>query len=60
MFFHKIGVRRGDEVSVYTDVDGDCLKGLSKTYTGHKVFVGNGVAHVGRDELFCSGATNLR
>ncbi|XP_064614064.1 tRNA (cytosine(72)-C(5))-methyltransferase NSUN6-like [Liolophura sinensis] len=53
------GVRRGDEVSVYTDVDGACLKGLSKIYSGHKAFVGNGLARLGRDELFCNGGTNL-
>ncbi|XP_067649242.1 tRNA (cytosine(72)-C(5))-methyltransferase NSUN6-like [Haliotis asinina] len=47
-------VHARDQVSVYTDLNGECRKGLTQKFTGHKMFVGNGIAHVGREEIFCS------
>ncbi|KAJ8313490.1 hypothetical protein KUTeg_008051 [Tegillarca granosa] len=49
------GMQVGDKVSVYSDVDGQCKKGLIKPFTGKKIYVGNGVTKVSREELFCSG-----
>ncbi|KAK3109203.1 hypothetical protein FSP39_025417 [Pinctada imbricata] len=42
----------GDHVSVYADLDGKCLKGSNKVYTGNKTYVGNGVAQRSRAEIF--------
>ncbi|XP_071102120.1 tRNA (cytosine(72)-C(5))-methyltransferase NSUN6-like [Haliotis cracherodii] len=47
-------VHAGDHVSVYADLNAECRKGLTQKFTGHKMFVGNGVAHVGREDIFCS------
>ncbi|XP_028390972.1 putative methyltransferase NSUN6 [Dendronephthya gigantea] len=48
-----IGMKRGDVVSVYSDVDGQCRKGLTKKFGGRKIFVGNGRAELARNEIFC-------
>ncbi|VDI01025.1 Hypothetical predicted protein [Mytilus galloprovincialis] len=48
------GVRAGDKVSVYADVDGKCLRGLTKTYEGQKLFVGNGIVQYSREEIYCN------
>lgn len=48
------GLRAGDVVSVYADLDGHCLKGTATCYSNQKLFVGNGVAHVSRSDLFNS------
>ncbi|KAL2912939.1 hypothetical protein HK105_207610 [Polyrhizophydium stewartii] len=45
-------LRPGDPVSVFVDLDGRCLRGQSKRYTGSKVFIGNGHALLGRDDLY--------
>lgn len=47
-------MQAGDSVSVYADVDGKCRKGLIKPFDGRVVFVGNGVAEISRNSLFCS------
>ena len=41
-------------MSVYSDVNGACRRGLTKPFDGTKVFVGNGVAEMARKEIFCS------
>ena len=46
------GTQNGDEISVYADLDGKCRRGLTKKYQGRKYFVGNGIATIGRAELF--------
>ena len=46
------GLMNGDYVSVYSDLDGKCLKGTATGYHGSTVFVGNGLAMMSRDELF--------
>ncbi|KAK2152149.1 hypothetical protein LSH36_338g01025 [Paralvinella palmiformis] len=48
------GMRVGDEVSVYVDLDRGCRKGLTKPYEGRKLFVGNGMALCSRQDVFCS------
>ncbi|XP_071157585.1 tRNA (cytosine(72)-C(5))-methyltransferase NSUN6-like isoform X2 [Mytilus edulis] len=48
------GTRAGDKVSVYADVDGKCLRGLTKTYDGQKLFVGNGIVQFSREEIYCN------
>lgn len=45
----------GDDVSVFADIEGTCRKGFTKCFTGKKVFVGNGIAKVSREEIFSSG-----
>jgi hypothetical protein len=47
-------MKRGDIVSVYSDVDGQCRRGLTKPFPGRKIFVGNGRAKMARTELFCT------
>lgn len=47
-------VECGDTVSVFSDVDGKCLRGLVKPFAGRKVFVGNGVSRMARKEVFAS------
>ncbi|XP_055881334.1 tRNA (cytosine(72)-C(5))-methyltransferase NSUN6-like isoform X3 [Biomphalaria glabrata] len=49
-----MSLRAGDVVSVYADLDGHCLKGTATCYSNQKLFVGNGVAHVSRSDLFNS------
>jgi len=49
-----LGMRVGDEVSVYVDLDRGCRKGLTKPYEGRKLFVGNGMALCSRQDVFCS------
>ena len=45
-------MKKGDLVSVYADLDGICRKGYTKCFEGRKYFVGNGVALLGRSEVF--------
>ncbi|XP_005094968.1 tRNA (cytosine(72)-C(5))-methyltransferase NSUN6 [Aplysia californica] len=45
-------LRAGDTVSVFSDLDGKCLKGFAGKYPGRKFHVGNGVAQVARSDLF--------
>ncbi|KAJ8279814.1 hypothetical protein COCON_G00068800 [Conger conger] len=46
-------MKAGDKVSVFSDVEGKCTRG-AKEFHGKKVFVGNGVAEMGRANIFCS------
>lgn len=43
----------GDEVSVFSDIDGKCTRGAME-FQGNKVFVGNGIAEMKRSSIFCS------
>ena len=54
MVWSIVGLLNGDYVSVYSDLDGRCLKGTATDYSGSVVFVGNGQAVMSRDELFGS------
>ncbi len=49
-----LGMKRGDIVSVYSDIDGQCRKGMTKPFLGRKIFVGNGRAKMARTEIFCT------
>ena len=39
-------------VSIWADLDGNCSKGLKKSYNGNKIFIGNGICQVNRLEVF--------
>ncbi|XP_078090817.1 tRNA (cytosine(72)-C(5))-methyltransferase NSUN6 [Mustelus asterias] len=49
-------MKAGDAVSVYSDICGKCKRGAVE-FTGSKTFVGNGIAEVSRNEIFCSNHT---
>lgn len=53
--FYCTGICKGDKVSVYVDIDGQCRKGLVKRFEGSKLFIGNGIAAVSRQDLFSDG-----
>ncbi|KAM9308742.1 tRNA (cytosine(72)-C(5))-methyltransferase NSUN6 [Gastrophryne carolinensis] len=46
-------MKAGDEVSVYSDIEGKCKRGAVE-FDGAKVFIGNGIAEVSRSDLFCT------
>ncbi|XP_060082504.1 tRNA (cytosine(72)-C(5))-methyltransferase NSUN6-like [Ylistrum balloti] len=50
----SVGMREEDAVSVFCDVDSTCLKGATKLQEESMMFVGNGIACVSREKLFCS------
>jgi hypothetical protein len=52
---HCSGVSKGDKVSCYVDIDGQCRKGLVKRFEGSKMFIGNGIAAVSRQDVFSDG-----
>ena len=54
MTFSILGMKKGDVVSVYSDIDGLCRRGLTKPFQERKIFVGNGRVEMGRTEIFCS------
>ncbi|XP_048366626.1 tRNA (cytosine(72)-C(5))-methyltransferase NSUN6 [Sphaerodactylus townsendi] len=45
--------KAGDEVSVYSDIEGKCKRG-AKEFLGTKVFLGNGISEVRRNDIFNS------
>lgn len=47
-------MKRGDKVSVYSDVDGQCRRGYVRPFHGRKIFVGNGITEMARNEIFCT------
>lgn len=47
------GMKAGDEVSVYSDIEGKCKRGAVE-FDGIKVFIGNGIAEVSRSDIFCT------
>ena len=51
------GIQQDNLVSLFADVEGKCRKGLTRTYEGRKLFLGNGRALLGRNDIFCSGDT---
>lgn len=46
-------MKAGDEVSVYSDIEGKCKRGAVE-FDGTKVFIGNGIAEVSRSDIFCT------
>ncbi|XP_077124434.1 tRNA (cytosine(72)-C(5))-methyltransferase NSUN6 isoform X1 [Ranitomeya variabilis] len=46
-------MKEGDEVSVYSDIEGKCKRGATE-FDGTKVFIGNGISELSRSEIFCS------
>ncbi|XP_042636278.1 tRNA (cytosine(72)-C(5))-methyltransferase NSUN6 [Orycteropus afer afer] len=51
-------MKAGDVISVYSDIKGKCKKG-AKEFDGSKVFLGNGISELSRNELF-SGLPELK
>ena len=45
-------MRDGEEVSVYADILGKCLKGYTGHFEGQIVFLGNGITKKSRASLF--------
>ena len=45
-------VDKGDIVSVWVDLEGKCLKGWKKRFTGSSLFIGNGRCVADRSEIF--------
>nr|XP_028605670.1 putative methyltransferase NSUN6 isoform X1 [Podarcis muralis]XP_028605671.1 putative methyltransferase NSUN6 isoform X1 [Podarcis muralis]XP_028605673.1 putative methyltransferase NSUN6 isoform X1 [Podarcis muralis]XP_028605674.1 putative methyltransferase NSUN6 isoform X1 [Podarcis muralis]XP_028605675.1 putative methyltransferase NSUN6 isoform X1 [Podarcis muralis]XP_028605676.1 putative methyltransferase NSUN6 isoform X1 [Podarcis muralis]XP_028605677.1 putative methyltransferase NSUN6 len=46
-------MKAGDTVSVYSDIEGKCKRG-AKEFLGSKVFIGNGISELSRNEIFNS------
>ncbi|XP_077534187.1 tRNA (cytosine(72)-C(5))-methyltransferase NSUN6 [Haemaphysalis longicornis] len=46
------GLQVGQEVAVYGDLDGRCLKGRTRPYRGRRTFIGNGTMVVSRADIF--------
>nr|XP_056713601.1 tRNA (cytosine(72)-C(5))-methyltransferase NSUN6 [Euleptes europaea] len=46
-------MKAGDAVSVYSDIEGKCKRG-AKEFLGTKVFLGNGISEVSRNDIFNS------
>ncbi|XP_068942375.1 tRNA (cytosine(72)-C(5))-methyltransferase NSUN6 isoform X2 [Petaurus breviceps papuanus] len=44
-------MKAGDVVSVYSDIEGKCKKG-AKEFDGKKVFLGNGISELSRNDIF--------
>lgn len=51
--FLLIDMKAGDVVSVFSDLEGKCTRGAT-SFQGKRVFVGNGIAEMGRSSLFCT------
>lgn len=49
------GLKRGDLVSVFVDLEKKCLKGSHK-FHGNKFFIGNGIMKVSRHDIFVSSS----
>ncbi|XP_067142232.1 tRNA (cytosine(72)-C(5))-methyltransferase NSUN6 isoform X2 [Centruroides vittatus] len=47
------GLKVGDKVAIYADIDNTCRRGFVKPFLGRKKFVGNGVLVVNRQQIFC-------
>lgn len=45
-------IRKGDIVSVYADLERKCRRGFIKKFEGKKFYIGNGISHYDRQELF--------
>ena len=46
-------LKTGDQVTVYADLDGKCLKGFSKKFNRPKMMIATGKSLVSRQEIFC-------
>ncbi|XP_062983580.1 tRNA (cytosine(72)-C(5))-methyltransferase NSUN6 isoform X5 [Elgaria multicarinata webbii] len=46
-------MKAGDVVSVYSDIEGKCKRG-AKEFQGTKVFIGNGISELSRNDIFNS------
>lgn len=46
-------MKPGSVVSVYSDIEGKCKRG-AKEFSGNKVFIGNGISELSRNEIFTS------
>ncbi|KAM8967146.1 tRNA (cytosine(72)-C(5))-methyltransferase NSUN6 [Pelodytes ibericus] len=46
-------MKSGNEVSVYSDIEGKCKRG-AKEFEGTKIFIGNGISELSRNDIFCS------
>ncbi|XP_025033457.1 putative methyltransferase NSUN6 isoform X1 [Python bivittatus] len=46
-------MKAGSVVSVYSDIEGKCKRG-AKEFFGNKVFIGNGISELSRNEIFTS------
>lgn len=51
-------LQSGDLVSVFADMEGKCRRGLATNYEAQTLHVGNGIAVLGRIQLFGSKSTN--
>ncbi|XP_077347049.1 tRNA (cytosine(72)-C(5))-methyltransferase NSUN6 isoform X1 [Lithobates pipiens] len=49
-------MKTGDEVSVYSDIEGKCRRGAVE-FDGAKLFIGNGIAELSRSDIFCTNST---
>ncbi|KAL3831262.1 hypothetical protein ACJMK2_023036 [Sinanodonta woodiana] len=45
-------LQEGDNVAVYTDIDGVCRRGMTQTFTGNKKYIGSGVMKASREQIF--------
>ncbi|CAJ0834311.1 10809_t:CDS:10 [Entrophospora sp. SA101] len=45
-------VEANEDVAIMVDLDGKCLRGYLKNFTGRKLFVGNGKMILSRDQIF--------
>lgn len=52
MCVYVLAMKAGDQVSVFSDVEGRCTRG-AKEFQGKKVFLGNGVCVMNRSDIFC-------
>ena len=50
-------LKPGEEVCVFADLAGKCLKGSKKQYNDRKAFIGIGKSHVSRRDLFGNSST---
>ncbi|KAL7976583.1 hypothetical protein Chor_008532, partial [Crotalus horridus] len=48
-------MKPGSVVSVYSDIEGKCKRG-AKEFSGNKVFIGNGISELSRNEIFTSNS----
>ena len=51
-----LGIKKGDKVSVFADLEKKCRRGYTKKFTERKFFVGNGVCLYDRNEMFENNA----
>ena len=52
----SLGIKKGDAVSLYVDMDSVCLRGALPPYTFKSLHLGNGVAKYSRQEVYSENA----